>query len=679
MRLSDRNLTWKLPAISAVLLIGTFGFGVVLFTHYLQNQLESSEIAHLERETQLIVNGLTSYERALEKHAALIGSVFAAEFEPQFAVDSSAIERAGEVDAPLLRNRGRVLNNDFAISDRLLANTGAVSSVFVRKGDEFVRISTSLKNEKGGRVLGTVLPAKESMASRLLADQPWVGRVLLFGREWVAHYQPVKDASSKIVGCLAIAIDFSTGYAAIKEQIKKLTIGDTGYVFVLDAKPGGAQGSFIIHPKSEGKNVLDAVSADGQAIFRAMIEKKEGLLRYAWRNEGEAAPRDKLIVYRFFEPWQWVIASGSYREEFMRLADTLTRWTIFGALLIATALSAVLFLLVRRLVGQPLRRLTTAMAGLTAGGGDLTVRMPVVAHDEVGRLAQTFNAFLDWLQEMVRRTAHTANAVSDAAQGLAQATASVTKTSDTQSEAADAGAAAVEEMAASIASVADSAKDVHAQALSSRDQTRRGNSELQSVLGELAAVGDAVNRIAGTVHQFVGDVASITDLTRRMQEIAEQTNLLALNAAIEAARAGESGRGFAVVADEVRKLAEKSTRSAQEIDAVTAALDAQSGKVDDAIRVGQDALAHGLSNLQQVATLLEQAGDTVDAASGGISVISESVREQTAASAEIASQIATIARMSEDSLHALRQAEQNVQALETLSSTLSEHVGHFKT
>jgi methyl-accepting chemotaxis protein-2 (aspartate sensor receptor) len=647
--------------------------------HYLQDRLESSEIAHLERETQLIVNGLTSYERALEKHAALIGSVFAAEFDPQFTIDNNATERAGDVDAPLLRNHERVLNNDFAVSDRLLTNTGAVSSVFVRKGDEFVRISTSLKNEKGGRVLGTILPPKEATASRLLADQTWSGRVLLFGREWMAHYQPVKDASGKIVGCLAIAMDFSTGYAAVKEQIKKLTIGETGYVFVVDAKPGTSQGSVIIHPQSEGKNVLDTVSADGQTIFREMIEKKEGILRYTWRNDGEANPRGKLTVYRYFEPWQWVIGSGSYRDEFMRLADTLTLWTIFGALLIATALSAILFLLVRGLVGQPLRQLRTAMAGLTAGGGDLTVRMPVIARDEVGRLAQTFNAFLDWLQEMVRRTAHTANAVSDATQGLAQATASVTKTSATQSEAADAGAAAVEEMAASIASVADSAKDVHAQALTSRDQTRRGNSELQSVLGELAAVGDAVNSIAGTVHQFVGDVASITGLTRRMQEIAEQTNLLALNAAIEAARAGESGRGFAVVADEVRKLAEKSTRSAREIDAVTAALDAQSGKVDEAIRVGQEALANGLGNLLQVATLLEQAGDTVDAASGGISVISESVREQTAVSAEIASQIATIARMSEDSLHALRQAEQNVQTLETLSSTLSEHVGHFKT
>jgi nitrate reductase NapE component len=32
MRLSNVDLTWKLPTISAAILIGTFGFGVILFT-----------------------------------------------------------------------------------------------------------------------------------------------------------------------------------------------------------------------------------------------------------------------------------------------------------------------------------------------------------------------------------------------------------------------------------------------------------------------------------------------------------------------------------------------------------------------------------------------------------------------------------------------------------------------
>jgi signal transduction histidine kinase len=185
-----------------------------------------------------------------------------------------------------------------------------------------------------------------------------------------ALYRPAKDQSGKVVGCLAIAIDFSASYAALKEQIKKISIGETGYVFVIDGQAGADRGKAVIHPKLEGKNVLDTVSADGLPIIREMIEKKNGLLRYAWLNKGESAPRDKLTVYRFFEPWQWLVGAGSYREEFQRLAHTVTLWMIGGALAVVLALIGVLFLLVRHLVGKPLHSLQAALAELAAGGGD---------------------------------------------------------------------------------------------------------------------------------------------------------------------------------------------------------------------------------------------------------------------------------------------------------------------
>ena len=679
MRLLDMDLTRKLPAISASFVVGVFGLGLVLFSHYLLDHLERSEIAHLERETQLIIDSLTSYERSIEERAGMIGRVFAADFDPVFTIDTTSPRRSGESDVPVLRNRERELNDDFTAPDHLLASTGAVSSIFVRQGDEFVRISTSLKNEKGERSLGTRLSASHPAVARLLADQAWTGRVSLFGGEWMAHYLPARDQSGKVIGSLAIAVDFSAGYATLKEQIKKITIGETGYVFAVDGKAGAGQGQFVIHPKLEGKKVSEIVGADGQPIFQRMLERKTGLLRYAWRGEGGASVREKITVYRFFEPWQWLIAAGSYREEFLRQAHVLTAWTIAGTLFMVAALVVMLYLLVRRLVGQPLHQLQAALAALAAGGGDLTLRMPVQASDEVGRLAHTFNTFLESLQAMVGRTAHAAANVSGAADGLARFTAAVTEASSQQSSAAASAAAAVEEMAASIASVADSARQVRAQALAGGEQTRRSNSELHTVVGELSEVGEAVRRITATVEQFVGNVASITDLTQRVKEIADQTNLLALNAAIEAARAGESGRGFAVVADEVRKLAEKSTRSAREIDALTIELGQQSSAVDEAIRLGQAALSSGLGDLQRVAGLLESAGEAVDAAGAGVSTISDAVRAQTTASAEIAGNIATIARMSDDSVHSLRKADDDVHQLDALATALRQQVERFKT
>jgi methyl-accepting chemotaxis protein len=358
--------------------------------------------------------------------------------------------------------------------------------------------------------------------------------------------------------------------------------------------------------------------------------------------------------------------------------DTFLWKSIVSALVVSIPLIVFVMFFIRRFVVTPLTEMNNSLAEIAKGEGDLTRRLTVAGQDEIGKTASTFNEMLGTIAQLVRHVSESAARVTSSAHQLSSSAGRVADGSRRQNDQSMSAAASVEHMAANIANVAASAERVHQRSQESLKQAGEGSRTLDSLVAEVSHAESAVREMASSVEQFVESTTAITTMTQEVRDIAEQTNLLALNAAIEAARAGEQGRGFAVVADEVRKLAEKSARSAGEIDAVTSRLSKQSVAVRESIQQGLEHLASSREAVSTVSSAITAGNESVVAVGHGLDEIAEATEQQRSASAAVAESIESIAAMARDNNEAVESTARAAQDMENLASQLQQTVSRFR-
>ena len=77
-----------------------------------------------------------------------------------------------------IKSYGAAVNNNFGDVDTFTGNTGNLGTVFAKKGDEFLRITTSLKKADGERVLTPPLERSHLAYAAVLAGKPYTGRAV---------------------------------------------------------------------------------------------------------------------------------------------------------------------------------------------------------------------------------------------------------------------------------------------------------------------------------------------------------------------------------------------------------------------------------------------------------------------------------------------------------------------
>ncbi len=309
---------------------------------------------------------------------------------------------------------------------------------------------------------------------------------------------------------------------------------------------------------------------------------------------------------------------------------------------------------------------------------DFTVRVKNSKDDEIGQMTMALNRLFDKLQGNLKAIASGAVAVADAADQMTTISGQVATASNQQSEAASTMAATVQQMTVSINHVADRAQEASSISSESGRLATSGEEVIGRTAGDIQDIALTVNEAAERIHGLERHSQQIANVVAVIKEVADQTNLLALNAAIEAARAGEQGRGFAVVADEVRKLAERTSSSTKEI---AGTIDAMRAAAGDAVTGMQGVVAKvsvGVGHAQEANDSIKQIRGGSQEAVVRVEEIAVAIRQQGAATDNIAKQIERIAAMSEENHTAAANGAQAAESLEGLSTEMRRIVSAYR-
>ncbi|WP_342665182.1 methyl-accepting chemotaxis protein [Vibrio rhizosphaerae] len=308
---------------------------------------------------------------------------------------------------------------------------------------------------------------------------------------------------------------------------------------------------------------------------------------------------------------------------FAQLTKARNSAVIFS--LLACVVSVVVTYFLIQLLYRPILSLKETIQGLASGEGDLTQRLKVESHDDLGQISQGVNQFIENLQSMmldIQKYCHSLQANVEHMLGQSEKNSSILQKHVSETEQV---VTAIEEMSSTADSMATDAANTASLVARANETSMESRHIMDRSKQTVSVLIDDVEHSVSDVHNMTLETQKINEILSVIGEIAEQTNLLALNAAIEAARAGEQGRGFAVVADEVRSLASRTKDSTTE--------------VEQALK----SLANGnhavVSSMEHTRTRCQETAEGAGHAANSLETISQHVMEIN----DLSSQIATAA------------------------------------